>query len=163
MSEQIEKDKYVSLTYSISDESGDVLESTDMPIHFIYGRDHKVISKIEQALAGRQAGDRLSVSLSPGEGFGEHMQELTYVDELDNVPEEFRHVGAEIEFQNDIGESRIFRVTHIDSDTLTVDGNHPFAGKHLLFTITIQAVRDASAEEISRGHSVEAEPDARLH
>ena len=105
----------------------------------------------------------LSVSLSPGEGFGEHLEELTYVDELDNVPEEYRHVGAEIEFQNDIGESRIFRVTHIDSDTLTVDGNHPFAGKNLVFTITVQAVRDASAEEISRGHNVPADADTRLH
>ena len=151
MSDTIEKDKFVSLTYTITDESGDVLEYTDVPVSMVYGRDRQVIDKITQALQGRRQGDELQVSLTPDEGFGEYLQELTFVDDIDNVPQEFRHIGAEVEFQNDHGESKLFRVTRIEDGKLTVDGNHPFAGKTVTYNIHITEVRDASAEEIANG------------
>ena len=149
MSETIKKDKYVSLTYTITDDSGDVLERTDIPIGYIHGRDSQVIPKIEQALQGKQAGDAISIPLTPDEGFGVHQAELTFTDKLDNVPQEFHYVGAEVEFQNDHGDSKIFRVTKIEDGTLTVDGNHPFAGMAITYNISVKAVRDATAEELA--------------
>ena len=151
MSDIIQKDKFVSLTYIITDSSGDVLESTGMPIDFIYGRDSQIIEKISQALAGRRQGEHIQVTLAPEEGFGDYLHELTFVDDIDNVPQEFRHIGAEVEFQNDHGESRIFRVTRIADGKLTVDGNHPFAGRLVIYNIRIQQVRDATDEEIANG------------
>lgn len=148
MSDTIEQDKFVSLTYTITDDSGDVLERTDIPISFIYGRDKKIIAKIEQALAGKLAGDTITIPLTPDDGFGHHLSELTFTDELQNVPPQFRHIGAEVEFQNDHGESRMFRVTHIEGDKLTVDGNHPFAGMTVTYNIHIQSVRDATDKEM---------------
>ena len=151
MSDIIQKDKFVSLTYTITDSSGDVLESTGMPIDFIYGRDSQIIEKISQALAGRRQGEQIEVSLTPEEGFGDYLPELTFVDDIDNVPQEFRYIGAEVEFQNDHGETRVFRVTRIADGKLTVDGNHPFAGRRVVYNIRIQQVRDATAEEIANG------------
>ena len=151
MAEVIKRDKFVSLTYTITDENDEILERIDMPVNYIHGRDSQVIEKVEQALEGRAQGDELSVRLTPDEGFGEHQSELTFTDDIENVPHEFRHVGAEVEFQNDKGESRMFRVSKIENGKLTVDGNHPFAGKVITYNITVAAVRDATPDEIANG------------
>jgi FKBP-type peptidyl-prolyl cis-trans isomerase SlyD len=151
MKDQIQQDKFVALTYTITDENNEILERIEMPIDYIHGRDSQVIDKIENALEGCHAGDEISVEISPEEGFGEHQQELTFTDDIDNVPPEFRQIGAEVEFQNDKGETKIFRVTSIEDGKLTVDGNHPFAGKTITYNITIATVRDATAEELADG------------
>ena len=65
------------------------------------------------------------------------------------MPHEFRYVGAEVEFQNDKGESRMFRVSRIEDGKLTVDGNHPFAGKIITYNIKVAAVRNATPDEIA--------------
>ena len=151
MTDTIKKDKFVSLTYTITDENNEVLERIDMPVNYVHGRDNQVIEKVERALEGCMQGDEVSVVLHPEEGFGEHQAELTFTDDLDNVPPEFRHVGAEVEFQNDKGESRMFRVSNIEDGKLTVDGNHPFAGKVITYNIKVNTVRDATPDEIAYG------------
>ena len=149
----ISKDKYVSLVYTITDNSGETLERIDLPINYIHGRDSQVIETIEKALEGKQQGDEVSVSLGPDEGFGEHQEELTFTDDVENVPPQFHQLGAEVEFQNDHGEVKIFRVVKIEDGKLTVDGNHPFAGKTITYNITVKEVRDATPEELSNGAS----------
>ena len=104
MAERIQKNKYVTLTYTITDEAGEILEHIDLPINFIQGRDTQVIEKVSQALEGCSVGDSVSVSLSPAEGFGESQPELMFTDDLANVPSQFHNIGAEVEFQNDRGE-----------------------------------------------------------
>jgi len=151
MTDTIKRDKFVSLTYTITDEDNDILERIDMPVNYIHGRESQVIEKIETALEGCEQGDEISVELKPEEGFGEHQPELTFTDDLDNVPPEFRHIGAEVEFQNDKGESRMFRVTKLGDGNLTVDGNHPFAGKVITYNIKVNTVRDATPDEIANG------------
>lgn len=151
MTDTIKRDKFVSLTYTITDENDEILERIDMPVNYVHGRDSQVIEKVEKALEGCAQGDEISVELSPAEGFGEHQTELTFVDNIDNVPPEFRHIGAEVEFQNDKGESRMFRVSKIEDGKLTVDGNHPFAGKVITYNIKVNGVRDATPDEIANG------------
>ena len=70
MSDCIRKNKYVSLTYTITDETGDTLERIDLPINYIHGRDSQLIEKVERALEGHSHGDQVNVSISPEEGFG---------------------------------------------------------------------------------------------
>lgn len=151
MSDCISENKFVSLTYSITDESDTVLEYSDQPIQYIQGLNGQVIKKIEQSLEGHRVGDLVMVTLSPEEGFGEHQAELTFSDDISNVPPQFHAIGAEVEFQNDHGESKIFRVTRIEDGRLTVDGNHPYAGKTITYNITIKEVRDATPDELSNG------------
>lgn len=151
MSDKISQNKLVSLVYIITDDSDEVLERNDIPISYIHGVSSQVIEKIEQALEGRQAGDLVQVSLTPEEGFGTYQPELTFTDDIDNVPQEFHSIGAEVEFQNDHGERKIFRVSEINDGKLTVDGNHPFAGKSITYNITVKEVRDATASELANG------------
>ncbi len=143
--------KVVSFTYSIVDESGAVIEQSDLPISYVHGGPHDLFEKVEQGLEGSVVGDTIEVELSPEEGFGEHDPDLTYTDEMDNVPLEFRHVGAEVEMMNDQGETRNFIVTHIGNGKLTVDGNHPMAGKTIVFHIRVTAIREATPDEMANG------------
>lgn len=159
MSESIKKFKFVALTYTITDDTDEILEQIDVPITYIHGRDSDVIEKIENALEGHQAGDELTIEISPEEGFGTYQSELTHTDDMQNVPSEFHKIGAEVEFQNNQNEIKKFRVTRIDDGKLTVDGNHPFAGKHIKYNIIVREVRDATADELT--NSVEQKP--QLH
>ncbi len=151
MSDKISKNKFVSLVYTITDEEDNILERIDMPIQYIQGVKSQVIEKIETALDGHQVGDLVHVTVSPEEGFGAHDPELTFSDDINNVPPQFHTIGAEVEFQNEQGESKIFRVTKIADGQLTVDGNHPFAGKSITYNITVKEVRDATIDEMKHG------------
>ncbi len=151
MSDKITRNKFVSLVYTITDEENNILERIEMPIQYIQGAKSQVIEKIEIALDGHQVDDLVHVTLSPEEGFGAHQSELTFSDDIANVPPQFHSIGSEVEFQNDQGESKIFRVTEIADGKLTVDGNHPFAGKTITYNITVKEVRDATADELKHG------------
>ena len=159
MSDKVSQNKLVSLIYTITDETDKVLERNDTPIQYIQGVNSPVIEKIELALEGHQTGDSVQVTLTPEEGFGPHQAELTFTDDIKNVPPEFHSIGAEVEFQNDHGENKIFRVTEIKDGKLTVDGNHPFAGKTITYNITLKEVRDATSSEQANG----AENTKALH
>lgn len=141
----------VSFTYSIQDESGEIVEQSDLPISYVHGGKHDLFEKIEQALEGCVVGDSVQVPLTPEEGFGPHDASLTYTDDIENVPPEFRRIGAEVEMMNDAGEARKFTVTHIGDGKLTVDGNHPLAGKVITFNIKVVEIRAASEDEMASG------------
>jgi len=151
MSDKISQNKLVSLVYTITDDSDSVLERNDIPIQYIQGVSSQVIEKVERALEGCQTGDMVHVTITPEEGFGPYRPELTFTDDINNVPPEFHSIGAEVEFKNDHGESKIFRVSEIKDGKLTVDGNHPFAGKSITYNITVKDVRDATAGELANG------------
>ncbi|CAK0742413.1 Peptidyl-prolyl cis-trans isomerase [Gammaproteobacteria bacterium] len=146
--ERVRDGKWVSLTYSMSDIQGRVLEQSDIPVHYLHGGDQEIIGGLDAAMLHKAAGDILEMNVSPEQGFGPHDPALTFTDEIDNVPPQFRHVGAEVEMQNEAGESRLFRVTHMENGRLTIDGNHPLAGKALRVRVRIEAVRDARPGDV---------------
>ena len=150
--------KVVSFTYSIVDDSGETLEQSDLPISYVHGGKHDLFEKIEQELEGAVVGDTVHVSLTPEEGFGLHDPDLTYTDDIENVPPEFHRIGAEVEMMNDQGDTKKFTVTRIENGKLTVDGNHPMAGKVITFNIRVATVRDASPEEVENGVEAMAMP-----
>jgi FKBP-type peptidyl-prolyl cis-trans isomerase SlyD len=153
MSDQtVARHKAVYLTYAILlDDSGEVFEQSDVPVGYVHGAGSDLFEKVEAALEGRSVGERVEVSLSADEGFGPHRPELTFTDDLDNVPPQFRHIGAEVEFENENGQSMQFRVSRIEDGKLTIDANHPLAGKDITFVVNVVGVRDASAEEVQTG------------
>lgn len=151
---RIEANKVVSLTYSIVDDKGEILEQSDLPIHYVHGGKSDLFEKLEAALTGKTIGDQISVTLSPEEGFGLHNPALTYTDDLENVPEELRFVGAELEAQNANGESMKFVVSKIKESELTVDANHPMAGKTVIFKVKVTDIRAASSDEARTGQPV---------
>lgn len=152
MSDQyVARNKAVFFTYSITDDQGNVLEQNDLPMGYIHGAESGIIGKVEAALEGHKTGDTVEVRLNPEEGFGPRDPALTYTDDLENVPDEYRQLGAEVQFQNEGGEVRTFVVTNIADGKLTLDGNHPFAGKDLIFNVKVTEIRDATEDEIREG------------
>jgi FKBP-type peptidyl-prolyl cis-trans isomerase SlyD len=147
MPDVIQRGKLVTLTYSIADAHGNVLEQNDLPLSFVFGSDTELIGGIDDAIRGRQAGDEVSVELGPDQAFGPHDPDLTFTDDIANVPPQFRYLGAEVPMQNDAGEQKTFYVTRIENGQLTVDGNHPLAGKPLSVRLKIHEVRDATPED----------------
>ena len=149
--ERIGKHKAVTLTYRIIDSEGQTVEQNDLPIGYVHGCDSGLFPKVEQALDGCVSGDSTEVTLNPDEGFGARDPDLTFTDDIDNVPEQFQRIGAEVEMTNDRNESRTFHVTEISDGRLTVDGNHPLAGQTVVFHVQVHEVRNATPEEIAAG------------
>lgn len=162
MSDQrISRNKVVQFTYSISDEDGNIVEQVDLPVKYVHGAsDMGLIRPVERALEGCRVGDKIEVDVPPSEGFGEIDPSLSFSDDLDNVPPQFRQVGAQVEMANDAGETKTFVVTHIEDGKLTVDGNHPLAGKTAKFSVTVLDIRDATPEEILNGVT---NPNVSIH
>ncbi len=154
--EQVQPGKYVTISYSITDEDGNVVEQHDLPIGFVYGSDTELIGGMDKAILGKKAGDTVEVELAPEQAFGEHDPNLTFTDDIENVPPQFRRVGAEVQMQNEAGEVKTFYVSKIEDGKVTVDGNHPLAGKRLKVRVNILEVRDAKpGEELTSGiHAV---------
>lgn len=143
--------KAVFFTYKITDDSGEIVEQSDLPIGYVHGANSDIVKKLEVNMEGCSVGDSIEVHLTPEEGYGDVDPELTFTDDLKNVPAQYHHVGAEVEMTNDEGEVKNFQVSKIENGKLTVDGNHPLAGKHVTFNITITEIRDATADEIHSG------------
>jgi len=149
----VSQGKVVAITYSIVADTGEILEQSDIPLYYAHGGANQMFPEVEAALEGHGIGDTIEVVLPPEKAFGPHDPNLTFVDDINNVPPEFRHIGAEVEMQNDRGEKRSFFVSKIEGDKLTVDGNHPFAGKTLTYSVTVTDIRDATEEEMKKGVS----------
>ncbi len=147
----VRRNKVVSITYTIHDDQGTLMERVDLPVSYIHGRQRELFPQIERELDGKTVGDNVRVELSPEDGFGPHNASLTFTDDIANVPEELRYVGAELEAQNASGEVLKFVVTDIRDNKLTVDANHPLAGKNVIFDVTVAEIRDATDEELRAG------------
>ena len=147
--EAIQAGKYVLLTYTISDDQGNLLEQNDIPVSYVHGGETELIGGMDRAVEGKRAGDEVRMSIPPEAGFGDYDPSLTFTDRIENVPPEFRRLGAEVQMQNDQGDARTFYVTRIENGELTVDGNHPMAGKSLVVKVKILEVRDATVEDLA--------------
>jgi FKBP-type peptidyl-prolyl cis-trans isomerase SlyD len=147
----------VSFTYVILDPLGGVLEQSDLPMSYIHGVDGKMYPKVEAALTGATVGDEVEVELSPAEGFGDPNPDLMYVEALENVPPEYRRIGAEAMFENEEGETITMKVTKIENGELTLDANHPFAGMTVKFKITVVGLRHATPQEIGTGEVMDTQ------
>jgi len=151
MPETVEQGMVVSITYTLKDEKGEIFEYREFPVSYLHGSGSELFPKIEQALDGRSVGDRVTVTLTPEEGFGHYDPGLSFSDALFNVPEEYRRVGAEFEARNDLGESRLFRVSSIEDGKVKFEANHPLVGQTVEFIVTIVGIRPATDGEMLRG------------
>jgi len=133
---KISNQKLVSMTYTIH-EGANLLENVDTPVSFIYGKETNLLPIVEKSLIGKEKGNELTIEVSPELGFGDIDKNLIFIDSANNVPKEYSKIGMQIDFENDKGLKRKFRVTNIDKDKITFDGNHPFSGKTLIYKIKI--------------------------
>lgn len=163
MEDIVARNRVVYLTYTIWDEAGNLFERYDLPVAYVHGANGPLFEKIERALEGRKVGEEVEVLLTPVDGFGQHRSELTFTDDLENVPPEHRELGSQVTFENERGEQMLFRVTRIADGKLTIDANHPLAGQTVKFLVTIVAVRPATLDEVANGVPADGDGSPRLH
>ena len=160
MKEVIRNGKYVELTYKVTDRRlGHVLTRVEFPLGYVHGHNEILAPSVHGELEGKSAGDVIEVSIDGNQIFGPRDESLVFSDHIDNVPEEYRQVGTSILMENDRGQTRSFLVTHMDDETLTVDGNNPLCGREVVFTLEILTVRDATDEETKAGGAIHTGAD----
>lgn len=145
----------VTFAYSILDTDGRILEQSDLPIAYLHGIDGKMYPSAEKAVDGARVGDVVECTITPEEGFGYPDPDLMYSDSLENVPAEFHRIGAEAMFENENGDTITMTVRKIEDGQITLDANHPFAGKTVVFKIKVLGVRDATEQEIGSGEVID--------
>ena len=144
----------VSMHYTLTDDDGNVLDSSEGsdPLSYLHGANN-IIPGLEKALIGKMANDALQVKVDPAEGYGEKISELIQqVDKAAFQGVDNLEAGMAFEAQGENGQVQRVVITEIEGDQVTVDGNHPLAGVTLNFDVKIISVRDATQEELSHGH-----------
>ena len=151
---KIQNNSAVSFHYTLTDDDGIRIDSSEgqEPLGYLHGAGN-IIPGLEKALEGKTIGDSLTVAVTAAEGYGEVQKEL-----IQEVPKEaFQGIDTielGMQFEAQTGQGGTVPVTVIDvtDDLVTVDGNHPLAGKNLNFDVSIEDVREATEEEIAQGH-----------
>ena len=149
----VAQDSVVTLHYTLKDDAGTVLDSSSPqePLAYLHGHGN-LIPGLEKELEGKNAGDALTVTVAPADGYGEYDERL-----VQSVPRRsLRGIkdikpGMHLHAQTEDG-PRTVTVTKVLGDMVTLDGNHPLASKSLHFDVRIEDVRPATEEELSHGH-----------
>ncbi len=149
----IEAKKVVTVAMKVTDQDGVVLEDTtgDDPFIYLHGIGG-ILPGLENALEGKALGDKIELTLTPDEAYGDYDDDLVDVlerNQFEGIQE--ISVGDQLEGETEDGIIP-FTVIAIDGEEITVDANHFFAGKTLHFTLDIQDIRDATQEELEHGH-----------
>ena len=155
---QISADKVVSFHYNLKDADGILLETSYDADPTLYLHGHKnILPKLEDELEGKASGDKINITLTPEQGYGERREGSTQ-----RIPIKHLHNHAALKnkikpgskvvvnTQNGPWEAVVLKVGKFNVD---IDSNHPLAGKTLDFEIEILEVREATAEELAHGHA----------
>ncbi len=150
---KIEKNCVVSIEYELIEAGGsDILDSNkgQAPLDFIIGKDH-VIPGLERQLLNLEKGENADIKVDSADAYGE-----VNPDALDTLPrEQFADieldVGMQLYGQSENGESVAVTVAEFDDTNVTIDYNHPLAGKDLMFSVSIIDVREATDDELISG------------
>lgn len=150
---QISENKVVSIHYTLKNDAGEVLDTSSghEPLAYLHGSGN-IVPGLEKALEGKQAGDSVSVSVTPEEGYGPRHDGL--VQEVPRAAfEGVDEIEPDMQFHAEgPAGPLVLTVTKVEGDTITVDGNHPLAGETLHFAVEVTEVRDATEEELEHGH-----------
>ncbi|WP_325893427.1 FKBP-type peptidyl-prolyl cis-trans isomerase [Grimontia sp. NTOU-MAR1] len=149
----IEENKVVKIDYTVKDEEGQLIDTSEGkdPLAYLHGAGN-IIPGLETALAGRAEGEEFAVQIQPDDAYGQRNEALIQVVErgvFQGVEE--LDVGMVFNAQGPQGNIQV-TIIAIEGDEVTIDGNHPLAGVVLQFEGVIREVRDATAEEIEHGH-----------
>ncbi len=154
---KVEKDKVVTLKYALFESENDEVLEYREDLNYLHGGYEDLLVNLQDALTGHEIGEKIEVSLSAKEAFGPHLEELVMSGAADQFPDEAQQLWTHIQGQANDGSTREFVVTHVENGMITVDGNHPYAGKNLRFIIEIINIRRATKEEIKKGLTIQVQ------
>ena len=154
MSDKVQNDLVVSMEYTLHVD-GKVFDSSEgqEPLEFLAGASN-IITGLEREMIGMKIGESKDVVVSPEDGYGE-MEEDAYMDvPRSEFPEDMpMRPGVEMEMSDDDGNPMYARIDSVDGDTVTLNFNHPLAGKELHFNVKVIGLRAATKEELAHGHA----------
>ena len=146
----------VALTWTLKDTLGEELDVLDETVEFLLGG-NDLLPPIEEALQGHLAGAKLDLQIEPEQAFGDFNDQLIFLEPRALFPAELQE-GQTMEghalpegCNPDAPKDALYTVTDIYPEHVVLDGNHPLAGIAIRISISIEAVREATAEEIERG------------
>lgn len=164
----------VSLSWTLKDTLGEVLDESDDPVEFLIGGGD-LLAKIEEGLMGFEAGDKIDLHLEPEHAFGDFDDQLLFLEPLSLFPAEL-DIGMAFEglpegCNPDAPRDRVYFVSEIYPEHVVLDANHPLAGIALRLQLRVHQVREATEEEVGRGTlgtgffkvQTGSPPDATLH
>ncbi|NRA54211.1 MAG: peptidylprolyl isomerase [Gammaproteobacteria bacterium] len=148
----IEKDIVVTLHYRLSDGQQEIENSFDDGVPMVYLHGHNnLITGLESELTGKQPGDQLSVTVAPEDGYGAYDESLKQDVPIESFAGLDPQPGMQFTADTENGPQQI-NVLAVNDEFVTVDGNHPFAGKTLSFEVEITELRGATPTELEHGH-----------
>ena len=150
---QITTDLVVSMHYTLTDKSGEVLDTSDgqEPLAYLHGRGN-LIPGLEKELEGREKGAKFNVTIPPEEAYGIRDDNLVRKVSLSSFKDiQDLQPGMQFQSQNE-GSGEIFTVAKIEGDEVTIDGNHALADVTLTFDVEVTDIREATEEELEHGH-----------
>ena len=149
---QISQDKVVTIEYTMTDQLGNLLDTSDNgeTISFIQGKGG-VFPALEEALNEKSIGERVAVTLTPEQAYGNTDERLVKI-----VPREKFKVEGEIKVGSQFRTHRddediVVKVVKVDDENVVIDANPPLAGVTINMDIVIVEVRDAVEEELATG------------
>ena len=154
---KIQKDKVIAVSYELEVE-GKIADkaSSEAPLEYIHGTG-MLLPKFEAALDGKVAGDPFEFTLTPEEGYGVYNPKYLIPLPIEafqvdgKVHEELLVVGRTLPMLNSDGQVVRGTVAAVDEKSVTMDFNHPMAGKTLHFTGKVESVREATEKELREG------------
>jgi FKBP-type peptidyl-prolyl cis-trans isomerase 2 len=138
---QIEIGDTVKVHYTGKLEDGTVFDSSLVegrePLEVVLG-ENKLIKGFENGLVGLSIGDKSTIEISPSEGYGEYLNEMISEVPRANVPENVK-VGEMLQGMSTMGPVNV-KVIDVQENTITIDANHPLAGKKIIFDIEVMNI-----------------------
>jgi len=144
--------RVATVHFTLTDEDGSQITTTrgHDPLVYMHGTG-SIVPGLEEALEGRSPGDRFEVTVPPEKGFGPRYPELVQTHPRSIIRDGAEpRVGARLDAQTGRGPLEVV-VTAVDGDSLTVDGNHPLAGRSFKAELEVIDVRVATPDEIQFG------------
>ncbi len=146
---QITKHKVASIHYTLTDNDGKILDSSDgrEPLTYIQGIGN-LIPGMEDGLEGKVKGNKFNIKVSPEKGYGVKDDKLEQ-----RVPRNsFGAQEVKVGMQFQTSQGGVVTVTKVGLSEITVDANHPLAGVELNFAVEVMDIRSATEDEIAHGH-----------
>ncbi len=153
MTASVAINKVVSIHYTLTNDDGDVLDSSagGEPLAYLHGAGN-IVPGLEKQIEGKFVGDKFDAVVAPAEGYGERTgpdPQAIPRSAFGDVPVE---PGMSFVIEDEDGNQTPLWIVDIDDEQVYVDGNHPLAGETLHFAIEVVGIRDATALELAHGH-----------
>lgn len=154
---KIEKNRVVALSYTLVVDGAIADQATaERPLEYIHGTG-MLLPRFEEEVAGKEPGEDYAFTLSPEEGYGVHNPAHVFDIPISAfaIDGEIRHdllvVGRTIPMLNQNGQVVQGTVAAVKEDAVSMDFNHPMAGKTLNFSGKVVSVREATQKELTEG------------